>query len=244
MKIHLEIWGMMPNAQNGKYQGYSQKMSIKKELYNKYNINYKEIFPDIFTGKYFSIQENLISFFKEILELDLKFVVQEKLISSRQLTDEQLLLEILKFSKDNYIFPTFAEMKRNGGEYLYQSVLKRYNNIQEFANKYGKISKSTPQGYWTKERLLNELKDMIERYGYVLRGNNLKKTNSKLYSATNKVGIINLKLELFKNFPEYITKIEKEWLYKFIYSPYRSNIDKAYVVQKEIALELYNKLIA
>ncbi|KON87338.1 hypothetical protein AF332_11215 [Sporosarcina globispora] len=142
-EIHVEVWGGMKtfNGQRKLYD-YDSVMKEKMSLYNKYNIKLISVNPDIFYNSMGMIKKKLYSIFSSYLELPF-IEVKDRLVSTftlHDMSDEELLKEIMKFSKYKEALPSFGVMRENEHEFLYKEVMKRYDSIKDFAEKFKLIT--------------------------------------------------------------------------------------------------------
>jgi hypothetical protein len=56
------------------------------------------------------------------------------------MSDENLIKEIMKFSTHERILPSHGLLREKRHEFLYKEVLKRYDSLKDFADKYNLIT--------------------------------------------------------------------------------------------------------
>lgn len=197
-EIHVEVWGVDDGtSDNTIYENYHEKMKNKKILYKQYEVPVIDIYPNYFKGKYKEVQNKLIEVFRFVKSLDLKHVSQNKLIPCTQMTDRELLYEIMKYSDDGITLPSFNKLKEVRQNGLYISVMKRYDTWMDFASKFGKKTIAAPQNFWSKERIFDFFDSLIADYNYIPTKSEMNKYYKGLGYATDRFGVTNLKLEYF-----------------------------------------------
>jgi hypothetical protein len=142
-EIHLEVWGGMRtfNGQRELYD-YNEVMKEKQNLYDKYKIELISVTPDIFYNSIGTIKKKLYKILTPYLNLPF-IEVKDRLVSTftlHEMSDENLLEEIMKFSKHDKILPSHGLMREKKHEFLYKEVLKRHDSIKDFADKFSLIT--------------------------------------------------------------------------------------------------------
>lgn len=215
-EIHLEIWGCI-NGEKETYFNYNDKMNKKLDLYRKYDINLISVYPNIFLGKYEEIQERFQNIFSNILNTDLNKVAQDLLIPGHLMNDEEILHKIMEMSEDGITFPSYQQLKENNKNSLISAVLKRYNNLADFACKFGKIPHDTPMNYWTQTRIFDLFDRIIEEYGYIISKSKMNLFFKGLGHAVQaNGGVLNNKLDYFEQRMKThrLSEIDAKWLYR------------------------------
>jgi hypothetical protein len=142
-EIHLEVWGGM-NVFNGQRElfDYDEVMQEKIKLYDKYRIELISVTPDIFYNSIGTIKKKLYSILSPYLNLPF-IEVKDRLVSTftlHEMSDEELLNEIMQFSTNNKILPSHGLLREKRHEFLYKEVLKRFDSLKDFANKHNLIT--------------------------------------------------------------------------------------------------------
>lgn len=253
--IHCEVWGGYKNT-SSKYYNYDKDMKKKIELYNKYNIRYISVYPNIFHNSTKNIQKSLYNIFKPYLNLKYKKIDNKLLLSSRQLkkiTDEDLFNELLKYSDDKRYLPSTAHLRRIGKEHIYVEVLKRYDNYIDFANKFNKSLLHVNNNYWTKDKIFERFDYMIDNYGKILSSVEMMKLNNIDTNIRNVIdriysfgSLADMKLEYFKNKIDnnnnyIITDKDKRYLF-LLSKGSDSRVNKEQQKQAKEILDKYNEL--
>jgi len=228
-ELHVEVWGYEDHNNKSMFgESYMKVREIKEALYKKNHVDYISIEPSVFLHKKYSqIQESLYNIFKPYLNLEFKHIEQEKFLSFKSLSDEELMIEVLKYSNNNEYLP-YALYLRTENHSLYQEVLKRFKNYTEFAEKFGKLTLVKSNGYWDKEKIFNIFEHMLSKYNKILNRNEINKLKytdiliddiSHIISSLNRKdkygGIFELKIEFFYNCHQnniVIPKSEIKWL--------------------------------
>ena len=162
--IHCEVWGMEC------MKGYEEVKNYKLELYNKYNIPLTSLDYSVFTQSYKKTQEVLHKIFSRYMELEFKTFDNEIIIPYMKMSDEDILNELLKHSKDGETLPTVKYLKKNHIYMLYYEANKRYNGYYNFAAKFGKKTTRVDVklcGEENAKRLFNLYLQMINEFGYI-----------------------------------------------------------------------------
>lgn len=142
-EIHVEVWGGMKtfNGQKPLYD-YDSVMNKKLELYNKYNVELISVTPDIFYNSMSTIKKKLYKVFSNYI--DLPFItVEDRLVSTytlHEMSDDELFKNIMDISKKYMVLPSYEVMRETKNEYLFKEVLKRYDSLQDFADKFNVIT--------------------------------------------------------------------------------------------------------
>jgi hypothetical protein len=139
-EIHVEVWGGMKifNGQKSLYDDYESVMNTKLALYKKYNVELVSITPDIFYNSISMIKKKLYNIFSQYINLPF-IEVKDRLVSTytlHEMSDDELLIEIMKYSNYTNALPSHIKLRENKHEFLFIEVLKRYDSIKNFADKY------------------------------------------------------------------------------------------------------------
>jgi len=259
-ELHVEVWGCEDHNTTSKFgKVYMEVREIKEKLYKKNNVDYISIEPSVFINKKYSqIQESLYDIFKPYLNLEFKYIKQEKFLSFNSLSDEELMVEVLKYSDNDEYLP-YALYLRTENHSLYQEILKRFKNYSEFAEKFGKLTFVKSNGYWDKEKIFNIFKHMLSKYNKILNRteiNKLKDTDiliddiSHIISSLNRKdkygGVFELKIEFFHKCQQnniVIPKSEIKWLINISKNSTRRGnklVSDEYSELAKLILEKYN----
>ena len=215
-KLHIEVWGYDTNTNSSICEEYNKKRKIKEQLYEKYkdSIILVSTEQNIFNNKYENIEKELYNIFSKYLDLKYKDVDYRLLIPSTKLTDEDLLNNILKLSKDKNYLPSTKSIHDNGMSGLHIEILKRYNSYLDFANKFNKKLLFT-EYKWDKELIFSFFKQIADD-NKLIDKNNLEIICKNSYANLCKFGgIVKLKLEFLNDYlisNNYIPYIEINWL--------------------------------
>jgi hypothetical protein len=142
-EIHLEVWGGM-RAFNGQRElyNYDEVMQEKLRIYDKYRIELISVTPDIFYNSIGMIKKKLYDILSPYINLPF-LEVKDRLVSTftlHEMSDENLIKEIMKFSIHERILPSHGLLREKRHEFLYKEVLKRYDSLKDFADKYDLIT--------------------------------------------------------------------------------------------------------
>jgi hypothetical protein len=142
-EIHLEVWGGMGmfNGQRELYD-YDEVMKEKLRIYDEYKIELISVTPDIFYNSIGTIKKKLYNILSSYINLPF-IEVKDRLVSTftlHEMSDENLIKEIMKFSNHQRILPSHGMLREKRHEFLYKEVLKRYDSLKDFANKYNLIT--------------------------------------------------------------------------------------------------------
>lgn len=208
-KIHCEVWGYSPNEN----VNYNKCKIKKKALYRKYNIRLVSIEKDIFySNNLITIQKKMYKLFNKIFKLKFKELTYDDLFPKKiNLTDEEILDEIMKYSDNEDYLPTVLTLKKNSSYYLYNEVLRRYGNYYNFADKFHrKIIRHTPS-YWTENKIFEYFKELNDKDIMINRKNlsGYQGLNDKIVVLG---GLIEWKLKYFATNNFKPIKKEIEWI--------------------------------
>jgi hypothetical protein len=172
--VHIEIWGLSKNENSERAAIYLNRRNKKESLYKKHDINVISIEPEVFKQSYSNIEKDLNNILSKYLNLKFKKVEQKALIPARELSDEQLLEVVMKYSDNSNFLPKarLICIKESG---IYKEIVKRYENFRNFGEKFGINMKTHTTNYWTEEKIQEKLLYMIETYGEYYGGDLLKK---------------------------------------------------------------------
>jgi hypothetical protein len=142
-EIHLEVWGGMRvfKGQRELYN-YDEVMQEKLRIYDKYRIELISVTPDIFYFSIGTIKKKLYDILSPYINLPF-IKVKDRLVSTftlHEMSDENLIKEIMKFSTHERILPSYGLLREKRHEFLYKEVLKRYDSLKDFADKYNLIT--------------------------------------------------------------------------------------------------------
>lgn len=155
-EIHVEVWGGMKTFKGQRtLYDYDSIMNKKLELYNKYNVELISITPNVFYNSMDMIKKKLYKIFSDYISLP--FInVKDRLVSTytlHEISDEELFKKIMKSSENDKILPSYNVMRETKNEYLFKEVLKRYDSLQDFADKFNVIT-----AYEARKKKYNYLK--------------------------------------------------------------------------------------
>jgi len=207
--IHCEIWGGYNKNNKDFFLNYQKTMNIKKELYNKYNINLISIYPDIFNKRYKDIITELDKIFGNFINVQLDTVNIQNFIPSNKLSDEEILKILCEnFDCENGTLPSAEILEKSEFKGLYTQILKRYNNYREFALKFDKETMAK-RNYWNSDKINESFLYMCNTFGKILNQNEIKKYNiindyQGLHHIISKSGIPFMQYRL--NFYDYCIK--------------------------------------
>lgn len=135
--IHLELWGNT-NQKDGRNKEYVKVKEYKKSLYRKYNINLIEMnYTDVNRKTYDYINKFFASFFKEVLSMKIN-KIDSKYLYPKNMPDEDLLNEIMKYSNDINYLPAVRSLRYTEGNKIYIEIIKRFGKYHLFAETYNK----------------------------------------------------------------------------------------------------------
>lgn len=138
-EIHLEVWGGMKTFKGQReLYDYDAVMKEKIRLYKKYDIELISVTPNIFYNSMGTIKKKLYDILSPYLNLPF-MEVKDRLVSTftlHEMSDENLLIELMKFSDRDGVLPATDKLRKNKHEFLYIEVLKRYDSYRHFANNF------------------------------------------------------------------------------------------------------------
>lgn len=211
-EIHVEIWGVDKNDNSRDYsKSYNEVRIIKEGLYKKhgYKIIFIGIEYDIFSLKYYDIQNKLYDVLSGYFKLNFKTVSYNQLLNASVINDKEIFKRIMKTSTDKDIFPSSREIL-NYCSSLYLEILKRGYSLNSFANKFGVKLKNNILR-WDKQMVFNYF-DMIVKENKIINKASMKGKYNNLSNITENFGYITkLKLDYFEYIKE-IPKQELEWI--------------------------------
>lgn len=249
--IHCEVWGYSEKDTSKRGMIYNANKNKKMKLYKRYNLSLISMEYDLFQKNYDCIIRELESIFSKYINVPYRELGYIDITPAHLITDEQILKEVMNLSNNKNFLPTISlviEFNAN----LYYEIIKRYKTYLNFANKFGKQTKtfSTNKVFWTKQKIFDVFEKMIETYGYVLNRAEIKDKNiidAEISRVTNGAlkfgGMTKCKLDYYdkliddnKNIPtqeiEYLKEIAQ------LKVSYRKNISEDL---KQKALDLLNK---
>lgn len=240
--FHVEVWGYSEKDKGSIAIEYNQKKRLKIGLYNKNNINLISIEYDMMFGKSFNkIQEYLSNCFSIIKDHKFKKVDSEFLVRPSALSDKNLLNVIMKYSEDDEILPSQAELERKGLGGVVREIIKRHETFNVFANKFNKTTKR--KYTWDNEN------DVYERFLKIVNDKKpITKENLISYGyisyLNKKEGIGTLRLNFYEKYINNISYIHPKDL-KFIENRLvkrsgRNDVPKEHKEQASYILEIYN----
>lgn len=138
-EIHVEVWGGMKTFNNqGELYDYETVMNTKLDLYKNYNIELISISPIIFYNSIGMIKKKLYEIFSQYINLSF-IEIKDRLVSTytlHEMSDDEILKEIMKYSNYSNALPSHITLRENKHEFLFVELLKRYDSIKDFADKY------------------------------------------------------------------------------------------------------------
>lgn len=119
--------------------------------------------PDVFVKSYKEIELALRGIFGPILQMELKPVDQKKLVPSHKFSDKELFNIVMSYSTKKGKFPLAKVIQKN--EYgIHREIIKRYDSMRAFAEKFKKSVVQAPAGFWTDERIIERTVQAIKEF--------------------------------------------------------------------------------
>lgn len=222
-EYYCEVWGY-DDRDASVNKKYNAVRKIKEDLYKKYSLNLISINGWIFDKmKYEDIVIYLNGIFKKIINSPLKQFKSSNIIPAGYLTDNEILSKIEPYIQEN-MFPSQVELSENGLSGYYREIVRRHDNLLNFAKKYGLDMKIYNNGYWSVENIDKYFDYMLEKYKRFLSCGELKKENdkkmNKFYSAARRLGYISLQIGYLKRKQDIrtLSNYEEQWLNEIIHS--------------------------
>jgi len=179
---HVELWGYYEtDVVSSRSFQYNQKRKEKEALYDKHKINLIAINPDTFNYSLEIVQNNLSIIFQKYMELTLTKIDIKYMINPNKLSDLELLDRLMEYSDDSRFLPKQEVLMKNVSS-LYNEMIRRYGNQNNFAIKYDKLTYSKV-GMWNNDFALKIFNYMHNEYGCLLRGSEI--INCFLYRNDN-----------------------------------------------------------
>jgi len=239
-EIHIEVWASSyDNKFLGIYRDYLNKRKIKEDLYkkNKDDIILIGIEPKTFACSYKQIERNLYEIFKNYLELNYSNIDYELLLTPNNLTEDEVLNLLIKYSSNANKIPSNQEvLKHKGGYALLNYINKRFGGLTYFAVKYGKDIGHKNQ-YWNDNTVFKSFDYMLEKYNQFLSKTEYKKIDDcrlqGLYAYIDKTySLIDYKIKYINNLIDNHL-ILSEYLYKTLCDIANNSIKNFYNLKLE-----------
>jgi hypothetical protein len=161
--FHVELWGFSETDGKGMTRIYNKKKDIKLRLYEKYNINLISLeYDEMYRLNLTKLQKYLINKFSILKDYEIRFIDNEYLVSPKNLTDEEILVEIMKYSKDENILPTQNTLIKNGLFYYVSEIRQRHDSYLSFAKRFNKTLRAR-SNEWDEETVYQEMLNLINK---------------------------------------------------------------------------------
>ena len=183
-KVFIEIWGYR-KSEKGFAERYNKRRKIKEKIYESQSdeIQLVSLEQYHFKGSYVKRAEAIYMVLSEYIHIDeIDYTTVDLSPKGEDYLTDEKLVEILRgYTSDGVHLPDEKVLiKKNHN--VFSKTKERYGRFGRFCEKFGLIPKGKEKGYWTSNRRIERLDEMVEQEGYLITNTRIIKEDPELYN--------------------------------------------------------------
>jgi len=183
-ELFFEIWGFNCNLKQKINQEYNEKRKKKEYCYDSQGLKLISIEFDVFEKPLDAIENYFVNLMSNLgfdtLAKMTNYSLHSVVNNIKIWNEDKIIVELNKVISEIGRFPRMTDLKKINSPLI--GAVTKYGGFNYFADKMGYECRKK-SGYWTEEKIIEELTTIIENLGKFPSKAELRSLHSKLYYA-------------------------------------------------------------